>query len=55
MWDWIVQILFQALQLIQGFAGDWGLSIIILVVIIPALTPMMPKSTVDRSYAGAAA
>lgn len=46
MWDWIVQILFQALQLIQGFAGDWGLSIIILVVIIRlALTPMMLKST----------
>ena len=46
MWDWIVQILFQALQLIQGIAGDWGLSIIILVVIIRlALTPMMLKST----------
>ena len=25
MWDWIVQILFQALELIQRFAGDWGL------------------------------
>lgn len=46
MWDWIVQILSQALRLIQGFAGDWGLSIIILVVIIRlALTPIMLKST----------
>ncbi len=45
MWDWIVQILFQALELIQRFAGDWGLSIIILVVIIRLLlTPMMLKS-----------
>ena len=46
MWDWIVQILFQVLALIQGFAGDWGLSIIILVVIIRLLlTPLMLKST----------
>lgn len=46
MWDWIVELLFQALKLIQGFAGDWGLSIIILVVIIRLLlTPLMLKST----------
>lgn len=46
MWDWIVQILFQALKLIQSFAGDWGLAIIILVVIIRLLlTPLMLKST----------
>ena len=34
MWDWIVNILFELLKLIQTFAVDWGLSIIILVVII---------------------
>ena len=46
MWDWIVQILFQVLAAIQSFAGDWGLSIIILVVIIRLLlTPLMLKST----------
>ena len=46
MWDWIVEILFQALKVIQGFAGDWGLSIIILVVIIRLLlTPLMVKSS----------
>lgn len=46
MWDWIVQILFQILALIQSFAVDWGLSIIILVVIIRLLlTPLMLKST----------
>lgn len=46
MWDWIVQILFQSLKFIQGFAGDWGLAIIILVVIIRLLlTPLMLKST----------
>lgn len=46
MWDWIVQILFQVLALIQGFAQDWGLSIIILVIIIRLiLTPLMLKST----------
>ncbi len=46
MWDWIVNILFEALKLIQSFAVDWGLSIIILVVIIRLLlTPLMLKST----------
>ena len=46
MWDWIVEILYQALKVIQGFAGDWGLSIIILVVIIRLLlTPLMVKSS----------
>ena len=46
MWDWIVKILFQVLAVIQSFAGDWGLSIIILVVIIRLLlTPLMIKST----------
>lgn len=46
MWDWIVNILFQVLKLIQGFAIDWGLSIIILVLIIRLLlTPLMLKST----------
>ena len=46
MWDWIVNILFQVLKLIQGFAVDWGLSIIILVVIIRLLlTPLMVKSS----------
>lgn len=46
MWDWIVNILFQVLKLIQGFAVDWGLSIIILVVIVRLLlTPLMIKSS----------
>lgn len=46
MWDWIVNILFELLKLIQTFAVDWGLSIIILVVIIRLLlTPFMLKST----------
>lgn len=46
MWDWIVQILFQVLKLIQGFAVDWGLSIIILVVIVRLiLSPLMIKSS----------
>ncbi|MBY4797805.1 YidC/Oxa1 family membrane protein insertase [Collinsella sp. AGMB00827] len=46
MWDWIVNIIFQVLQLIQGFATDWGLSIIILVLIIRLiLTPLLLKST----------
>lgn len=46
MWDWLVNILFEVLKLIQSFASDWGLSIIILVVIIRlALTPLMIKSS----------
>lgn len=46
MWDWIVNILFEVLRLIQSFAVDWGLSIIILVLIVRLLlTPLMLKST----------
>ena len=46
MWDWIVNVLFQILALIQRFAVDCGLSIIILVVIIRLLlTPLMIKSS----------
>lgn len=45
MWDWIVQILFEVLKFIQTFAIDWGMSIVILVVIIRLLlTPLMLKS-----------
>lgn len=46
MWDWIVNILFVILQFIQGIVVDWGVAIIILVVIIRLLlTPLMLKST----------
>ena len=46
MWDWIVNILFEILRLIQSFAVDWGLSIVILVLIVRLLlTPLMIKST----------
>lgn len=46
MWDWLVNILFQILKLIQGFAVDWGLSIIILVLIVRLLlTPLLLRST----------
>lgn len=46
MWDWIVQILLQILRFIQGFASDWGLSIIILTVIVRLiLTPLLLRST----------
>ena len=46
MWDWIVQILLQILRFIQGFASDWGLSLIILTVIVRLiLTPLLLKST----------
>lgn len=46
MWDWIVQILLQILRFIQGFASDWGLSIIILTIIVRLiLTPLLLKST----------
>ena len=45
MWDYIVSLLFQILAGIQGFCGDWGLAIIILVVIIRLLlTPLTVKS-----------
>ena len=54
MWDWIVNILAQILGAIQGIGGqpglDWGLSIIILVVIIRLiLTPLLLKSTQSQA------
>lgn len=46
MWDAIVNILFQILKFIQSFATDWGLSIIILTIIVRLiLTPLVLKST----------
>ena len=46
MWDWLVDIIYWVLQLIQSIAQDWGLSIIILTVLIRlALTPLTIKST----------
>ena len=46
MWDFIVQILAKLLGGIQSVAVDWGLSIIILVIIIRLiLTPLLLKST----------
>ena len=46
MWDWLVNIIFWVLQLIQSVAQDWGLSIIILTVLIRLiLTPLTIKST----------
>lgn len=50
MWDWIVNILAVVLGGIQSFAVDWGLSIIILVVIIRLiLTPLQLKSTKSQA------
>ena len=44
--DWIFHIRLQILRVIQGFASDWGLSIIILTVIVRLiLTPLLLKST----------
>ncbi len=46
MWDWLVDIIYWVLQLIQSVAQDWGLSIIILTVAIRLiLTPLTIKST----------
>ncbi len=46
MWDWIVNIFFQILNFIQGFVVDWGLSIIILTIVVRLLlTPLLLKST----------
>ncbi len=46
MWDWLVDIIFAVLQFIQSIAIDWGLSIIILVLIIRLiLTPLQTRAT----------
>ena len=51
MWDWFINFLYAVLQGIQGFAGDWGLSVIILTLIVRLiLTPLQTKSV--KSTAG---
>lgn len=46
MWDWLVNIFAQILGFIQGITVDWGLAIIVFVVIIRLLlTPLLMKST----------
>lgn len=46
MWEWFVNLFVQILDFIQGYVGDWGLAIIIFVVIIRLLlTPILMKST----------
>ena len=51
MWDWFINFLYAVLQGIQSFAGDWGLSVIILTLIVRLiLTPLQTKSV--KSTAG---
>lgn len=46
MWDWIINIIAQILNVIQNLVGDWGLAIIILTAIIRLLlTPLTVSST----------
>ncbi len=46
MWDAFVGLLTQILDFIHSFCGDWGLSIIILTLIVRILiTPLMTRST----------
>ena len=45
MWDWFINFLTTVLEGIHGFAGDWGLAVIILTLIIRLiLTPLQSKS-----------
>lgn len=45
MWDWFINLLTAILDGIHAFCGDWGLSIIILTLIIRILlTPLQTKS-----------
>lgn len=37
MWDWLISLLFNCIQGLEGILGDWGLAIIIFTVIIRLL------------------
>lgn len=37
MWDWFISFLFNCIEGLEGFVGDWGLAIIIFTVIIRLL------------------
>jgi YidC/Oxa1 family membrane protein insertase len=46
LWQWFQELIFQALFLIEGVVGDWGLAIIILTVFIRLLLmPLTMKQT----------
>lgn len=50
MWEWFTSFLTWVLASIQGIVGDWGLSVIILTIIIRLiLTPLMNKSTASTA------
>ncbi|WP_321971363.1 YidC/Oxa1 family membrane protein insertase [Paratractidigestivibacter sp.] len=51
MWDWFINFLYAVLQGIQGFVGDWGLSVICLTIVVRLiLMPLQTKSV--KSTAG---
>ena len=46
MWEWFINLLTSILAGIEGFVGDWGLTVIVLTLIIRLiLTPLMTHST----------
>jgi len=46
MWDWFINFLYQVLNVISGFVGDWGLGIILMTFIVRLiLTPLTIRST----------
>lgn len=46
IWAQFKEVIFQVLQLIEGFVGDWGLAIIVLTVLVRlALMPLTVKQT----------
>ena len=50
MWDWFINFLANVLQHFANFAGDWGVAIIILTVIMRLLVmPLMTKSTASSA------
>ena len=46
MWDWFINFLYQVLNVISGFVGDWGLGIILMTFVVRLiLTPLTIRST----------
>ena len=45
MWDWFINFLYMVLEGLHAIAGDWGLAVILLTLIIRLiLTPLQTKS-----------
>lgn len=50
MWTWFKDLIFQLLQLIEGFCGDWGLAIILITILFRVLISPITQKQFKSTY-----